>query len=196
MALGDFKDGRCHSDTDRTGPICELWVQVDSFAKGPPTGHNGMSPDDIQGEKRFSNTVQHSQVFVYKDCETKEILPPAFQDDAFRLSMSFYDYMNEHISRYDDWMRGTYTPVQRARNNKDMKRLFGIARAVPSLPLTPASERSIGPQDYTLKVCMREDVDNPNNWCSRYKLPDGQCCTCLPFPPAPCQPLAAREETQ
>ena len=52
-------------------------------------------------------------------------------------------------------------------------------------PLPKAEVRSIGPKNFTLNVCMRENVDNPMNWCSRYKLRDGKCRkrhAPIPFP--------------
>ncbi len=178
MAVGDFHDRGCHSNESRKGPVCELWVKIDSYSKGPPMGHSDTTPDNIEGERRFTRTVQHSQVFVRRDCDTGEILPPAFQDEAFRHSLSFYDYMSEHMTRFDDWTRKTHSSVRIARNGRDMKRMYGASRPVPSLTLTAAEDRAVGPaNNYTIQVCMREGLNNPSNWCAYHKLPDRRCFT-------------------
>lgn len=82
----------------------------------------GDGPDDEDPDQEASfaiETTEHDKVFVLMDCDSQAILPPAWQEEAFRKSMAFRDYAFDHIRRYEDWFRPTFNDSDIARNYKD-----------------------------------------------------------------------------
>jgi len=160
--------------------MCNIWAQY--HGRAPPSPGKGKpNVNDLPGKMTtdhyYEGTVHHDQIFVRKDCETREILPGAWQDEPFRNAMGFGDYMKEHISRYDDWFRPTHDAAQRIRNAKDQVQVWGTSPASHKAELTKYSDRSIGPENFTIAVCSKEGgMGGHDNWCSRHKLPDGRCC--------------------